>query len=312
MKENISVDNVSLALIGSGIAVAGLSSWYFGRRLIFARRVYRKLTEKQKDKNKKVNVGDYCLVEGKVTKVGKDILKTPKSKEICVEYNSFKIRVGEEIVVKGSSFNFGLGSLFNRSKKAPVGGGAVVGKTKQSADRKRIEEVLSIANKKVAWTLEENNRTQYIVDLESFKKFSNDLKKLKVMDLYSLLNLPTPYEEFTPSTSKAGDSTHFLTLGYKWKETVLREGQRLVVLGEVLLKEEMKSNQLRFTVSAPSQKNILDLKTARTRPFLVSTLSREELRKKFQWMMLLESAKLFPFVIISSLTFVFGVKRVVL
>lgn len=162
MKENISVDNVSLALIGSGIAVAGLSSWYFGRRLIFARRVYRKLTEKQKDKNKKVNVGDYCLVEGKVTKVGKDILKTPKSKEICVEYNSFKIRVGEEIVVKGSSFNFGLGSLFNRSKKAPVGGGAVVGKTKQSADRKRIEEVLSIANKKVAWTLEENNRTQYI------------------------------------------------------------------------------------------------------------------------------------------------------
>lgn len=113
-KQGPSVDYLSLSLTCGGIAVTALSTWYFGRRILFHSRIRANLVDPPQTRDE----GEYTLVEGKVRLIkGADPLTAPNSKERCVYYRAQTVHVYEKIIKKTSSGYFGVGKLFSFFRK---------------------------------------------------------------------------------------------------------------------------------------------------------------------------------------------------
>lgn len=111
--------------------------------------------------------------------------------------------------------------------------------------------------------------------MNEFYTFADRLKKLKVADLLKYARLTRIFERFEEAKgSKAGANKHFRTIGYTIVEEALLEGDRLTVLGVVTSNNE---SPLQVSIGAPRSKSMVDLKSDRIKPFIISTQSVSDL-----------------------------------
>lgn len=104
----------------------------------------------------------------------------------------------------------------------------------------------------------EQTKVSFEVDLKKLME-SNLLKVLKVADIEQFIRLEKVHDEFKAGKYSKGSNQVFNTLGYKTIETVLREGDSLLVLGEIGAFKYVKGSKI-AALTEGKPKNLVDLK----------------------------------------------------
>eukprot|EP00924_Labyrinthula_sp_SR-Ha-C_P002392 snap_masked-scaffold_16-processed-gene-2.16-mRNA-1 protein AED:1.00 eAED:1.00 QI:0/-1/0/0/-1/1/1/0/301 len=261
----LSAHPIVFSIFGASMGLIGLNSWIHGRKIIFLQRIYANLS---RSPSQDFKPGDYVLLEGKIKLEGK-ALKSPEGNKDCAMYFIEEKHVLEEVKEHKVSANAGFG-MFSIIKKVFSLFGFVLEKT--FGKRNKLDERLSQFSQSASWRIFESNK-KFAVDISEFFSFVEHLKKFSVIDLEEFFQPQVSSSKFIPKPSSSA-SKLFRTIGFQKIEKVLLEGDSLTVLAEV---KQIDSNEI--SLGSSENKNLLDLKTSRIRPFIVSTFSRRVMKQ---------------------------------
>mmetsp|Transcript_35297 Transcript_35297/g.43575 ORF Transcript_35297/g.43575 Transcript_35297/m.43575 type:complete len:327 (-) Transcript_35297:673-1653(-) len=297
MSRLLGVSELRLGLALCGVLFSAGTGWWYGRKFVFCFRLSSRLRQAKPLGLKNLldcDEGDYVYIVG-TAKPRRKPLKTPMANKDCLYYSLTKRHIYENIQTKTTKGGVTVGSMFRvilsfLSRKPTTGTSSLVASHQITKGIRNVEEdILTTEKDCTDWVIadssDDGDSNVFVkVDLDGFFEYASHLKDLRVADLKDYLSLTRIFERFEETKGARGGSNKiFRTIGYTVVEEALLENDHVIVFGEIskIVKEDNENATIVCIGSAINQ-NLLDLKTARVRPFVISTKSQSALMRSVE------------------------------